>query len=360
MNVRMKTESTLNQVKRQWIILTVVPQAREPAKSTEEIHRILVEQTRDPISKRTVQRDLESLCQEFDISYQTEGKTHYWSWESVPRMWLPGLTAEQALAFYMVEQNLKSLLPEATLQSLTPFFRAAEAKLDAMPRTVRSWKKKFRLIDSTQRLNPATLSPDVARAVREALLDDKALRVTFHDRTGQQKFQGRFLPLALTQRGVELYLIYSNLDLNDRSPRFIPMQRIETATPSLDRTPPATFDVDAFLGAGQLGFGHTYPIRVGSNLDLVAAFSRKAAERLAETSLGEGQVLAACDDDRTILKASVKFSGELLWWLLSYGANVEVIEPPDLRELVASTIRAAARQYEANSGQTGHYGSGSS
>ncbi len=354
----MNSEPTLTQVKRQWIILTVVPQAREPAKSTEDIHRILVEQTRETISKRTVERDLESLSKEFDISYRAEGKTHYWAWENVPRMWLPGLTAEQALAFYMVEQNLKSLLPEATLQSLTPFFRAAEAKLDAMPSNVRSWKKKFRLIDSTQRLNPATLSPDVARAVREALLDDKALRVTYHDRSGRQRFQARFLPLALTQRGVELYLIYSNLGLEDRSPRFIPMQRIETATLSIDRAPPATFDIDAFLAAGQLGFGHTYPIRVGSNVDLVAVFGRKAAERLAETPLGEGQALVAYGDERTILKASVKFSGELLWWLLSYGANVEVLEPPNLRDLVASTISAAARQYEASSGQTGGYGSG--
>ncbi len=348
----MKTESTLNQVKRQWIILTVVPQAREPAKSTEDIHRILVEQTRDTISKRTVERDLESLSKEFDISYRAEGKTHYWSWENVPRMWLPGLTAEQALAFYMVEQNLKSLLPEATLQSLTPFFRAAEAKLDAMPRTVRSWKKKFRLIDSTQRLSPAALSPDVARAVREALLDDRALRVTYHDRTGQQKFQARFLPLALTQRGVALYLIYSNLDLEDRSPRFIPMQRIETAAPSIDRAPTAIFDVDAFLGAGQLGFGHTYPIRVGSSLDLVAAFTRKAAERLAETPLGEGQVLVPWDNERMILKVSVKFSGQLLWWLLSYGAHVEVLEPLNLRELMAGTLKAAASQYEASACRT--------
>lgn len=359
-NEPMRTESSLNQVKRQWIILAVVPQAREPAKSTEDIHRILVDQTRENVSKRTVERDLESLSKEFDISYRAEGKTHYWAWENVPRMWLPGLTAEQALAFYMVEQNLKSLLPEATLQSLTPFFRAAEAKLDAMPSGVRSWKKKFRLIDSTQRLNPATLSPDVARAVREAVLDDKVLRVTYHDRAGQQTFQARFLPLALTQRGVALYLIYSNLDLEDRGPRFIPMHRIETATPSLERAPPVTFDVDAFLWAGQLGFGHTYPIRVGSNLDLVAAFSRKAAERLAETPLGEGQVLVACDDEHTIVKVRVKFSGQLLWWLLSYGANVEVLDPPVLRELMARTTRAAASQYEVSGSSAGLFGSGSS
>jgi hypothetical protein len=160
-------------------------------------------------------------------------------------MSLPGLTPEQALAFYMVEQNLKSLLPEATLQSLTPFFRAAADKLDAMPVAVRSWKKKFRLIDAAQMLKPATLSSGVARAVREALLDDKALRTTYVDRSGKHESEATILPLALTQRGVELYLIYSNLDETGSAPRFIPMQRLRTASPSLAKpAAPVTFDLD--------------------------------------------------------------------------------------------------------------------
>lgn len=350
----------MDQVKRQWIILTLIPQARGEPKSTEEIHRILVEQTREAVSKRTVERDLKALSEDFDITYRSEGKTYYWSWENVPQMWLPGLTPEQALAFYMVEQNLRSLLPEATLQSLTPFFRAAADKLDAMPASVRPWKKKFRLIDSAQMLNPASLSAGVARAVREALLDDKSLRITYHDRSGKQEFQATILPLALTQRGVELYLIYLNLEEKGSPPRFIPMQRIQAARQSLE-TPaaPATFDLDVYLLYGHLGFGHTYSIPVGKTLDLVAVFSRKTAERLAETKLDAGQVLVARDDGRTTLTAEVKFSGQFLWWLLSYGANVEVLEPPELRELIAETLKAAAAQYEGRGGLTSGSISGS-
>ncbi|EXI81780.1 MAG: hypothetical protein AW10_00966 [Candidatus Accumulibacter appositus] len=341
----------MNQVKRQWIILTLVPQARGQAKSTEEIHRILVEQTREAVGKRTVERDLQALSEDFDIHYRAEGKTYYWSWQDVPRMWLPGLTAEQALAFYMIEQNLKSLLPEATLQSLTPFFRAAESKLDAAPARVRSWKKKFRLIDSTQMLNPASMSPGVARAIREALLDDRALRVTYRDRSGKQTFPATILPLALTQRGVVLYLIYKNLD--DGSQTYIQMHRIQSAAPSLLARPPlAAFDIDAYIKSGQLGFGRTYPIKVGSTLELVAIFSQKTAERLAETSLGEQQTLHPCDDGRVTLKTRVKFSGHLLWWLLSYADNVEVLEPPELRELIAETLKHAAAQYEERGGST--------
>lgn len=343
----------MNQIKRQWIIMSVVPRARTPAKSTEEIHRILVEQTREAIAKRTVERDLQALSEDFDIGYRVEGKTHYWSWDDVPQMSLPGLTPEQALAFYMVEQNLKSLLPESTLQSLNPFFRAAADTLDAMPASVRSWKKKFRLIDSAQMLKPASMSVGVARAVREALLDDQALRITYHDRSGEHEFQATILPLALTQRGVELYLIYSNIEETGSAPKFIPMQRLQTASPSLaTAATPVTFDLDVYLQFGHLGFGHTYSIPVGRTLDLVAVFSRKTAERLAETKLDERQMLIPRDDGRTTLTAEVKFSGQFLWWLLSYGSNVEVLEPPELRALIATTLKDAAGQYEGSDDRT--------
>jgi predicted DNA-binding transcriptional regulator YafY len=343
----------MNQIKRQWIVLTAIPEARSPAKSTEELHRILEELTGKKISKRTVERDLQALREDFDIRCRVDGKTNWWAWDDVPPMSLPGLTPEQALAFYMVEQNLKALLPEATLHSLSPFFRAAERKLDAMPASVRSWKKKFRLIDSAQMLKPASLSADVVRTVRRALLDDKALQITYLDRSGKRESGATIYPLALTQRGVGLYLIYSNLDEPASPPKFIGMQRLQKAGPSL-KTPveAVTFDLDAYLKDGHLGFGHTYSIPVGSTLDLVAVFSRKTAERLAETKLDEGQQLVPRDDGRTTLTAHVKFSGQFLWWLLSYGSSVEVLEPPELRELMAKTLKAAAAQYERNGSST--------
>jgi predicted DNA-binding transcriptional regulator YafY len=342
------TNNSITQLERQWQILTILPMASSQPKSTGEIHLELSEKLGTSIPRRTVERDLESLAERFDLQRTTAGKSNYWSWEDVPVMWLPGLDKEQALALFMVRQNLIGLLPEATIHSLEPFFRAAEDKLSSTPCGVRSWKQKFRLIESRQMLCAPEINEQALRLVRHALLYDEPINVTWRNRAGDKEHRHCILPLAITQRGAELYLIYRNLD--DAHDGFVPMQRIQSAHPSLaDRPAQTLFDIDAYLESGQLGFGKQYPIRVGQTIRLEAAFSRKTADRLRETPLVNDQVLKDRPDGRVGLRASVKFSGQLLWWLLSYGASVEVIGPALLRSLVAETLKNAAEQYSRDS-----------
>lgn len=343
------TNNSITQLERQWQILTILPMASSQPKSTGEIHLELSEKLGTLIPRRTVERDLESLAERFDLQRTTAGKSNYWSWEDVPVMWLPGLDKEQALALFMVKQNLIGLLPEATIHTLEPFFRAAEEKLSSTPSGVRSWKKKFRLIESRQMLCAPEINEQALRMVRHALLYDEPINVTWRSRTGERQHPCTILPLAIVQRGAELYLIYRDLD--DSHDGFMPMQRIQSARPSLAERPAQTvFDIDAYLESGQLGFGKQYPIRIGQTIRLEAAFSRKTADRLRETPLTINQVLKDRNDGRVTLKASVKFSGQLLWWLLSYGASVEVIRPAPLRHMVAETLIIAAERYLTDAG----------
>ena len=338
------TNKSMTQLERQWQILTILPMASGQPKSTGNIHLELSEKLGTSIPRRTVERDLESLTERFDLRRTTAGKSNYWSWDDVPVMWLPGLDKEKALALFMVKQNLTGLLPEATIHTLEPFFRAAEDKLSSTPSGVRSWKQKFRLIESRQMLCAPEIDEHALREVRHALLYDEPINVTWRSRTGEHRRPRIILPLAIVQRGAELYLIYR--DLEDAHDGFVPMQRIQSARHSLAERPAQTlFDIDAYLESGQLGFGKQYPIRIGQTIRLEAAFSRKTADRLRETPLTTGQVLKDRTDGRVALKASVKFSGQLLWWLLSYGASVEVIGPAPLRRMMAETLKKAAERY---------------
>jgi hypothetical protein len=339
---------SITQLERQWQILTILPMASGQPKSTGDIQFELSEKLGTSIPRRTVERDLEALAERFDLQRTTAGKANYWSWEDVPVMWLPGLDKEQALALFMVKQNLIGLLPEATIHTLEPFFRAAEDKLSSTPSGVRSWKQKFRLIESRQMLCAPEIDEQALRIVRHALLYDEPINVTWRSRTGVHRHSRAILPLAIVQRGAELYLIYRDLD--DSHDGFMPMQRIQSARPSLAQRPAqALFDIDAYLESGQLGFGKQYPIRVGQTIRLEVAFSRKTADRLRETPLANDQTLKDLPDGRVRLRASVKFSGQLLWWLLSYGASAEVIGPASLRNMVAEKLKRAAERYSIDS-----------
>lgn len=346
-----KTDSK-KQLQRQWRLLSLIPQRGGTPKSTKQISdelNQLLEATSDAkVTKRTVERDLKVLKEVFSNSIDCieEGNAQLWGWVNASNVWALGLTPEQALAFHMIRRNLDSLLPEATLQSLKSFFDSAEATLGSMSTTRRSWKDKFRLVESRQMLAPANLSAEVAREIRKALLNDKTINIEYRDRSGAIEGRKCVLPLALVQRGAELYLVYSQKGDPAFEYKFIPMQRIVSTSLSLEnQAPPWHFDVDTYLSSGQLGFGRSYPIRVGAAIELEALFSHKTAQRLKETPLGEGQVIEEYDSQRMRLCTTVKFSGQLVWWLLSYGASVEVVNPPDLRALIAEELRAAAARY---------------
>ena len=63
--------------------------------------------------------------------------------------------------------------------------------------------------------------------------------------------------------------------------------------------------------------------------------------------MSEDQILSRGDDDddNWRVEATVPESDRLLWWLLSFGAGVQVISPAKLRERVVKELRAAAKRY---------------
>ena len=55
------------------------------------------------------------------------------------------------------------------------------------------------------------------------------------------------------------------------------------------------------------------------------------AEHLAELRLSAGQMLTPRKDGRVVVDASAPDTAELRWWLLGFGAQVEVVKPARLR-----------------------------
>ena len=65
-------------------------------------------------------------------------------------------------------------------------------------------------------------------------------------------------------------------------------------------------------------------------IELEALFDTDAAFHLRETRLSTDQVLTDQPDGRVLVKARVRDTGELRWWLLGFGNAVEVLRPEGL------------------------------
>lgn len=64
-----------------------------------------------------------------------------------------------------------------------------------------------------------------------------------------------------------------------------------------------------------------------------------------ETPLTADQKIMDMDEEYVILEAEVPNSMQFRWWLLGFGAFMEVLEPKDLREEMKETIKNMAGLY---------------
>jgi len=326
-------------MQRHWCMLRLVPRAPQKITAGELCRRLASESF--VVTERTVQRDLVELSALFPLVSDEREKPFGWSWKAdAPRLDLPGLDAAEALMMVMVEQHLKHVLPPATVKRLKSHFDLARDTLSKLPdqRSNRAWLSKVRVISPVQRLKAPAIKPDVQEAVFNALLNERQLEVKFRQRNAERDSDGVVHPLAIVQRGAVTYLICRFYTYSDF--RLLTLHRIQRAK-VLDESAnrPANFSVDQLINDGLLGFGDAKPI------ELVAEFYQGAGEHLIETPISPDQSLDRLDNDTVRLTAPVQLTNELRWWLLGFGARVQVLAPPELRAEIAAEIKKAASRY---------------
>lgn len=323
---------------RQWRMLRLVP--RYPRKITARELTAALAEIDYEVAKRTIERDLQTLSEVFPLMCDDRVRPFGWSWvKDAPSFDLPGLSPEESLAIKLVEQYVAPLLPTSVLGHLSPHFKAADLALKRSANTSKlaNWVDKIRVVPAAQPLRTPKIAPGVQSLIYESLLRDRRIRAHYRKR-GADKANEYFLnPLALVQRGPVTYLISTSV--SQPLPRLFDLhrfQKIEITDDAVER--PTNFDLDDFIASGAFGFGG------GKRLKLTALFERTAAEHLFETPLSDDQVMSK-QGNRVRLKASVIGTPQLLWWLLGFGDQVEVLAPANLRAEVAQVAKNMSRKY---------------
>ncbi len=321
---------------RHWELLGLLPPIGS-GRSALELTNALVSKG-FKVSKRQVERDLQSLSEIFPIE-SVKKNPQGWRWALNAHLKIPGLTLAEALSLKLARDMVSPLLPPAALRALAPRFAQADAKLAAMESgngTAR-WAAKVRTVSPALRMLPPTIDPTILETVQEALFHDVQLEVTYRNLGADQATALRLHPLGLVARGVTLYLVATAFDYAD--PRTYALHRITQASRSHEAVkPPQDFNLDAYIAEGEFQFSH------GQTLRLEAWVSDNLARLLEETPLAADQTLEVVEDF-PYLTASVLDSWQLRWWLLSQGDEIIVVEPDELRTAMAETLESAAAAY---------------
>lgn len=326
---------------RLWHVLRQLP--RYPHKATVQAIEAGLKGIGVNVTGRTIQRDLIDLSRLFPIVVDDRSKPYGWSWQKDVKCFdLPGLSIEEALAWILVEQHLKQLMPNSAIDHLQRYFNAAHERLDDEPTPQRghSWLNKVRTVLPNQALIPPDIDPQVQKAVSEALLHEKRLEVRYRKKGERQSSRYLLHPLALILRGSVLYLYARLFDYPNA--RNLALHRIESAT-VLDEPaiPPEGFDLDDKIAQGIWDFG------AGELIKLRLRFWEWKGEHLNETALSRDQVIEENPDnpDCLTVSATVADTPQLRWWLLGFGAGIEVLEPISLRQNLSQEIVRMAERY---------------
>jgi proteasome accessory factor B len=287
------------------------------------------------VATRTVYRDLHALEDEVGVAVWSEDGR----WGVVGEAFLPPLklTLDEAMAVV-----LSSRLMVRYADKYDPDLAAAFEKLEeVLPRP---------LADHIER----TLDV-LAQHPRDAAFSERVHRLTrawSERRVVTLEYEpARYAPEATARRAVvHPYLIEPSLqthalyligwDETRGGLRTFKIERIRDVALT-----PRTFDPPE-PGILERDLRRAWDIIADQDAtDVVLRFAPSVAARVSETTWHPTQRLEPADDGSVTFRATVAGVIEIRLWILSWGDEVEVIEPESLRNDVASTHRRAAERY---------------
>ena len=265
---------------------------------------------------RTIQRNLEMLCDHFDILRDERSKPYGYRWnKSSEGIALPKLSAQEALLLSLAEEYLVKLLPVNITASLDGFFKEAKHKLNPTRdcSKEREWLKKVRVVSETQPLLPPTISTEVFKAISEALFHDRLLNLEYYNAKQEQK-SALVMPLGLAQQGQRMYLV-CRFDGYDNE-RTIAVHRVRKAiVSSFGFERPKEFKLSQYDADGRFGFGE------GELVKLSFSINKQVGNYLLETPLSEDQIIDEYENKMNVM-ATVVDSKQLKCWLLGFGNDI--------------------------------------
>ncbi len=103
---------------------------------------------------------------------------------------------------------------------------------------------------------------------------------------------------------------------------------------------PRGFSIERYLGNAW----HMIPEK-GPDHEVVIRFDKLVAQNVAEVNWHKTQRVAFHDDGSADFHVTVSGLNEISWWILGYGDQAEVLQPPELRRLIAERSQRMVAKY---------------
>jgi proteasome accessory factor B len=292
------------------------------------------------VATRTVYRDLRALEEEVGVAVWSEGGL----WGVVGEEFLPPLklTLDEAMAVV-----LSARLMVRYADKYDPDLAAAFEKLEeVLPRPLAEHVERT-LDVLAQHPRDEAFSEHVHRLTR-AWAERRVVTLEYEpaqygtDATARQAVVRPYLIEPSLQTHA-LYLV--GWDETRAGLRTFKIERIrDVALTPRTFEPPETGTAEA--GMIETTLQRAWDIIADQPpVEVVVRFAPSVATRVGETTWHPSQVVERAPDGSLVWRATVAGTIEIRLWILQWGADAEVLEPPELRADVTATLEQALAAY---------------
>jgi proteasome accessory factor B len=287
------------------------------------------------MSRRTVYRDLVALEGEIGIPLWSEGG----KWGIVEGAFLPPLrlTLDEAVAFFLAARLTAQFADRYDPDTGAAFQKLAEI---LPPVVARHLERTVDVLAARPLDERATRH---LRLLSRAWAERRVVELTYDAATytpGRPPRRSRVHPYLLEASATTRAIYVIGFDESREAVRTFKLQRIlelSLAVETFEPPDPAVV---------QDGLGRAWGVITDQEeVDVQLHFDAAVASRVGETTWHPTEQITREADGSLTWRARVPGTLEIRRWILEWGAQVEVIEPPELREEVANIYRAAAARY---------------
>jgi predicted DNA-binding transcriptional regulator YafY len=337
-------------IHRRLMILKSLPHYPKNFIGVRQLQNLLAEYYLIHADIRTIQRDLNSLLPPaFPIDCDGR-KPQGWRWQKdAHAVDLHAMDPQTALTFRMVDKFMAPLLPKATLTALAPYQEIAKGVLGYDPMgKLSTWAEKVAVFHRSEFLIPPDLDENLVATIYQALFEGKRLKARYRPKGEESAREYEVNPLGLVLADNIPYLVATLWDYRDV--KQLPLPRFESVVLQDEPvTPPQGFSLQEYLNSGEFSYRQS-----DERITLKLRMAEDRALHLKETRLHPDQVWADVGDGTVEITAQVHDSLQLRFWLNGFGADVEVLEPLELREEFAGQARQLARYYRKMTAPSRH------
>jgi len=287
------------------------------------------------VSAKTIQRDIDYMRYQLDapIAYSAGKRGYYYTEEEYQ---LPALKIRESdlLGLYLADKLLAQYAGTPIYETLCSVFAKIES---ALPEKVSLDpvidQEKFTVLPSFN----TTIDPKIWQIVIRCLRESRQIEMLYKT-PGKNIVRRKLDPYHAVRFEGDWYIIgFCHLR---RDIRTFSLARIQTASETgISFQIPEHFDFKKISGS-QFGIH-----RGEGNIFVKIKFSKNVAEYIKERVWHQSQVLTECDNGEVVLSLTVNHLLELKRWILSWGAEAEVLEPDYLMQDIFLTLQNARQNY---------------